>query len=47
MESTNTYEPAAWPRDFDFRIEVSEQQELLEMPHPPANETEGTSHEQD
>lgn len=47
MEPSNTYEPTAWPRDFDFRAELSEQQELLDTEDATLNEAEGNYYEQD
>jgi len=47
MDSVKSYEAEAWPRDFDFRVEVSEQQELLETEQNFADNNEGQDHEQD
>lgn len=47
MDSVKSNEAEAWPRDFDFRAEVSEQQELLETEQHVADNSEGQGHEHD
>ena len=47
MELTTSNESEAWPRDFDFRAEVAEQQELLDQnQHAPEHSKESQNNEQ-